>query len=161
MRRGAMAGWWHVILTLVCFVATVTACGPISIGPAETEVPSIAAEARPTLAEAPTTVAETATPVVEPTATTAPAAADASAGQCTVNALRGLRLRAGPGTDYRFIALLPNGEVTNVISRNADSTWIAVRTNAGQEGWLSAQFLNCTAPPDTFPEAPPAPPPPG
>lgn len=49
-------------------------------------------------------------------------------------------LRSGPGTDYPKLALLGAGERVTIIGRNAEATWVRVRTGDGLTGWI-AVFL--------------------
>ena len=134
---------------LVCFLMMLAACGPISIGPAATEVPPTPTDSPAT----PTLEPPTPTPP-PPTAETAPQAAPAGV-ECTVRAINGLRMRGGPGTNFPVSATLPLGEVVNAVARNEQSNWLVVRTRGGAQGWVSAEFVNCQAAPNTLPVAPP------
>ena len=150
-----------VFLILGCFVVVLAACrSPISIGPASTatsppEVTAVAAAATitipPELATELATPSPTETPVPPPPTATQPKPTTAPTVQCTVQAARGLRVRAGPGTNHRVTVGLPSGEVVTARARNADSTWLAVRTRGGQEGWVAAQFVACNPAINTLP----------
>lgn len=52
-----------------------------------------------------------------------------------------LRVRRGPGTNNARIAALPAGSSAQVIGRNAASSWLEIRKQDGQEGWI---FYNST-----------------
>ena len=60
-----------------------------------------------------------------------------------------LNLRAGPATDQPILARLPAGETLTVTgaARTLGATrWLPVRTAAGQEGWVSTEFVVLLAP---------------
>ena len=67
-------------------------------------------------------------------------AADAgsTAGDATVEveALSNLNQRQGPGTDYGVVGSLPQGETAVAVGRNADGSWILVKTASG-EVWMA------------------------
>ncbi len=50
-----------------------------------------------------------------------------------------LRLRAGPGTAYATLAIVPRGEPLPVLARNEAGNWIKVRYR-DQIGWVAAWF---------------------
>ena len=62
-----------------------------------------------------------------------------------------LNLRAGPAADQPILARLPAGEILTVTGpgRTVGATlWVPVKTQAGQPGWVSAEFVVLiTAPP--------------
>ena len=148
-----------VFLILGCFAVLLAACrSPISIGPGSTatsppEVTAVAATATmtipPELATELATPSPTETPV--PPTATKPKPTAVPTVQCTVQAARGLRLRAGPGTNHPVSVGLPFREVITARARNADSTWLAVRTRGGREGWVAAQFVTCNPAINTLP----------
>jgi uncharacterized protein YgiM (DUF1202 family) len=55
-----------------------------------------------------------------------------------------LTLRTGAGTKYRIIGSLTTGDVATVLSRT--DGWTKVRTAEGNEGWVSAGFLQSSPP---------------
>lgn len=57
----------------------------------------------------------------------------------TATTLDALRLRAGPGTSYATLAIIPRGETLSVQGRNAAGSWIAV-TYSGMTGWVAAWY---------------------
>src|SRR5437773_4844232 len=63
-----------------------------------------------------------------------------------------VNVRRGPGTGSAVVATAARGDVLEVLERAGD--WIRVRTRAGVEGYVSAQFVG---PATTAPAAPPAP----
>jgi len=81
-----------------------------------------------------------------------------------------LRIRRGPGTNFEFIALAPQGSVLPVLSRTADSSWLYIDRN-GTRGWVAGWYTNVAgdlnvvpvagsdqpaAPPSAPPQQPPA-----
>ena len=166
MRMGAMVRRRRVRLVVAGLAMMLSACVP-SIGPAPTEVPSSATEL-------PIEVTDTETTTVEATATEVTASADVSTVtavlpastpeplattvsiECTVTA-RSLRLRSGPGTTFAVLGGLVNGQSVTAGTRNADSTWVSVRTTQGLAGWVSADFVSCAQPLDSLPLATPVP----
>ena len=51
-------------------------------------------------------------------------------------------LRSGPSNAYRILHRgLPSGTRLEVLSRDADSGFVQIRTQRGTEGWLPAQYL--------------------
>ncbi len=55
-----------------------------------------------------------------------------------VEALTNLNQRQGPGTNYGVVGSLPQGETATAVGRNEDGSWILVRTESGDEVWMSA-----------------------
>lgn len=71
-----------------------------------------------------------------------------------------LRVRRGPGMNYRPIGSLKRGDLVSALGRNADNFWLAIEYLKNPEtgiGWVSAAFVKLTAPITTLPilEAPP------
>ncbi len=126
-------------LFLACLLMAMTACtSPITIGPAATEIPAIVTVESITVTPeeaTPTDVPPTPTIVVEPT--TAPTI------QCTVGNVRGLRLRAGPGTEYSIVTTLTAGDALTASGKSTEADWLAVTSAAGAEGWVASNFVNC------------------
>jgi uncharacterized protein YgiM (DUF1202 family) len=52
-----------------------------------------------------------------------------------------LNIRKGPGTDQPIIGKAGHNEIVTLVSRTNDQWWL-VRTNAGAEGYASAQYLS-------------------
>jgi murein DD-endopeptidase MepM/ murein hydrolase activator NlpD len=67
-----------------------------------------------------------------------------------VDSSDGLNLRAGPGTDQRVLAVIPNNTMVKVIGRSPDGRWINVTYN-GQSGWADAEFLERPDQPSSSP----------
>ena len=53
-----------------------------------------------------------------------------------------LRVRSGPGANYDIVAYLYNGDTVTVLSIDGD--WAKIRTENGEEGYVSVSFLNMT-----------------
>lgn len=101
----------------------------------------------PTVAVAP--VRPTSTEI--PTATPTPTPVMTARG---VVAADQLRLRSGPDTLFDMVALLDAGAELEILGRSTDSTWLRVRTTAGQEGWVAAEFVGADLPLDRLLVAP-------
>jgi SH3 domain protein len=51
-------------------------------------------------------------------------------------------LRSGPSTGHRILHRgLPSGTRLTILSRDADSDFVQIRTSRGTEGWLPSQYL--------------------
>lgn len=50
-----------------------------------------------------------------------------------------LNLRSGPGTRYRVVREMYNGEYVEILERSGN--WVRVRHESGATGWASARFL--------------------
>jgi SH3 domain protein len=55
-----------------------------------------------------------------------------------------LTLRSGAGLEYRAVGGLKTGDAVKIVSRG--DGWTQVRTNKGEEGWVTAGFLDPEAP---------------
>lgn len=49
-----------------------------------------------------------------------------------------LNVRSGPGLEYSVVAIVNQGNVVNLLGRNADSTWAYVQTATAVLGWVNA-----------------------
>lgn len=71
-----------------------------------------------------------------------------------------LKIRQGPGTDYRTLGVLKRGDKILAIGRSMNGAWFEIqfdKNNKTQQGWVAAQFiqLNGSADSLTFIEEPP------
>jgi uncharacterized protein YraI len=62
----------------------------------------------------------------------------------TIGVSNNLRLRSGPGLDYRILTVIPYGQRAVPLARNIYGTWILVDYN-GTQGWI--YLLHIAAPP--------------
>jgi uncharacterized protein YgiM (DUF1202 family) len=51
-----------------------------------------------------------------------------------------LNIRKGPGTDQPIVGKAAHNEIVSLISKQSDQWWL-VRTDAGEEGYAYAQYL--------------------
>jgi len=51
-----------------------------------------------------------------------------------------LNIRKGPGTDQPIVGKAAHGEIVSMISKQSDQWWL-IRTDAGEEGYAYAQYL--------------------
>ena len=49
-----------------------------------------------------------------------------------------LNVRSGPGLEYSVVTVVNQGNVVNLLGRNADSTWAYVQTATAVLGWVNA-----------------------
>jgi len=54
-----------------------------------------------------------------------------------VEALTNLNQRQGPGTNYGVVGNLPQGQTAVAVGRNADGSWLLIRTASGDEVWMA------------------------
>lgn len=86
---------------------------------------------------------ETDTQAESETPTEGETAAQEAEGTATISTTSGrLRVRSGPGANYDIVAYLYNGDTVTVLS--IDGEWAKVRTEDGEEGYVSVSFLNMT-----------------
>ncbi len=83
-----------------------------------------------------------------------PTSGVAAGAACTARVnVSGLALRSGPGVNFKSITTLSTGETLNVVGRNADSSWFAVRRKLGANGCVSDSYTkptgDCSAAPVT------------
>jgi serine/threonine-protein kinase len=95
-----------------------------------TELPP---SATATIAPAVLSESDTATP--RPTHTPVPTASAEL--RVTVNSVN---LRNGPGTAYRVIGSLQQGDTVLALAKNRDGSWYNVELENGNRGWLAADF---------------------
>ncbi len=53
----------------------------------------------------------------------------------------GVNMRAEPSTDGELLRQVDAGETLSVLGRNSDGTWLHVRTENGETGWMFAELL--------------------
>jgi hypothetical protein len=118
----------------------------VSCGETPTPTPEPTATPEPaTETPAPTATPEpaTPTPTPQPTATPEPPT-PTPAPEGVVNAEPSLNLRAGASTSFDILASLPTGTRVTMLERNADATWVRVRSQEFGEGWVAAEYLDKT-----------------
>jgi hypothetical protein len=60
---------------------------------------------------------------------------------------QGLNVRAGPGTSYPILDVLPAGSRLTVVDRSADGGWVKVCcVREGAPGWVAAELVDLPAP---------------
>ncbi|MBW7880935.1 MAG: SUMF1/EgtB/PvdO family nonheme iron enzyme, partial [Anaerolineae bacterium] len=59
-----------------------------------------------------------------------------------------VNVRAGPGTDYRVVAVADANITITILGQNTEGDWLQVRTSDGRSGWISASQVRLeSAPP--------------
>ncbi len=52
-----------------------------------------------------------------------------------------LNVRSGPGVGYVRVTAVDNGNLVSLLGRNLDTSWLNIRTNNGQQGWVNTRYL--------------------
>lgn len=84
-----------------------------------------------------------------PAETTAPAEEKSASSEKSVFIIDTLStaVRSGPGNEYRSISTVRAGENVTAIGKNPANGFIKIRDDAGNEGWLSGEYITETASP--------------
>src|SRR5262245_31692567 len=70
------------------------------------------------------------------------APASAQNGNAIITNASRVNLRTGPGAGYPVITLVYAGQLVNIVSRNADGSWLQVQLiGGGTTGWVSARYV--------------------
>jgi hypothetical protein len=79
----------------------------------------------------------------------------------TITLIQDMNVRSGPGTNYPVIGPGPAGESTDVLGRNADSSWLQVEYPPADDGigWVYAPLVQVNGDPKTVDVVEVAPPP--
>lgn len=130
------------LFLLVILALALTACGgstqsAIETGIAQTQQISALETAAADLGEA------SATPTPLPSATSAEVGVTEQASQVTTK--QDVNMRAGDGTAYGVMTVIPGGEVLTITGINAAGTWYQVSYH-NATGWVSVDFTNGTKP---------------
>ena len=67
----------------------------------------------------------------------------------------GLRMRSGPGTDYRVLLLLAEDQEVDVLGRDEAGEWLKLSVDSGEEGWVAAEFIDVGVAVEVLPIAEP------
>jgi len=67
----------------------------------------------------------------------------------------GLRMRSGPGTDYRVLLLLAEGQEVDVLGRDEAGEWLKISLDSGEEGWVTTEFVDVGVAVEALPIAAP------
>lgn len=110
----------------------------LTLAPLE-RLPAPTPTATPTATPTP---APTSTPTPAPTATPTPTATPGLA-VVKPGPAQGLNVRAGPGTDYPVLTMLPAGSRLTPVGRDAEGRWVQVCCVAGDRyGWVLAELVD-------------------
>lgn len=71
-----------------------------------------------------------------------PGPTPAPTGATAVVGTGALNVRSGPGIGYSTVTVVYQGYVVSLLGRNGNSTWAKIRTTAGQEGWVNANYIS-------------------
>lgn len=93
-------------------------------------------------------------PPSPPPSTTPPPSPPPSSTNPTATVVTGsLNLRGGPGISFAVVAVLRNGETVFLLARDANSSWVLVRTQSGVQGWANSNYLRTSVPVSSLPVA--------
>lgn len=84
------------------------------------------------------TAEPTNTTPLPPTQTSRPTATQSTEIQLLVSAAN---LRSGPGTESDIIGIVESGEHSELLGKNADGSWLKVRTTDGRIGWIGSSVV--------------------
>jgi N-acetylmuramoyl-L-alanine amidase len=70
-----------------------------------------------------------------------------------------LNVRTGPGMAFPVVTKVAQGQTVTLLGRNANSSWLLVRTSGGQQGWVNSAHINASVPLSSLPvvDSPPSP----
>jgi uncharacterized protein YraI len=51
-------------------------------------------------------------------------------------------MRSGPGTNYKVLVLLAEGQEVDVLGRDEAGEWLKISLDSGEEGWVAAEFID-------------------
>ena len=83
-------------------------------------------------------------PIVDGTPITTPSTTPTTstpAGASAVITTGALNMRSGPGLGYSILGQVYLGQTVSLNGRNSESTWVKATSSNGQQGWLSAGFI--------------------
>ncbi len=69
-----------------------------------------------------------------------------------------LNVRSGPGVGYSVVAWVQQGQTLTLLGRNANNSWVQVRTPASQTGWVNASLVRANVAISSLPVVGTAPP---
>jgi hypothetical protein len=75
----------------------------------------------------------------------------------SVSSLQSINVREGPGTNFSAIVALRPATRVEILGRNNDGTWLNIRMEDGDEGWVSANLIRLQATPTSLPTMTPSP----
>ena len=52
-----------------------------------------------------------------------------------------LNVRSGPGVSYSVVTVVQGGQTLQLLGRNANASWVQVRTPSGHVGWVNATLI--------------------
>lgn len=114
----------------------------------------------PVIVSTPETVVVAAafTETVAPTSTTAPTATVAPTSTPSITALVNaamVNVRSGPGVEFAVLGGVKMDETIVLLGRNADGSWLKMKTEAGQMGWVSSPYMTLPVDLNAIPEVAP------
>lgn len=68
-----------------------------------------------------------------------------------------LNVRSGDNTSYPSLGTVRDGEIVNLLGRNADSSWVVIRSLTGLQGWVASGQIELRVPFTALPVLTPPP----
>ena len=104
----------------------------------------------------PATNAPTRTPTLKPTRVSSPTPTGTPIASAAYHTTDTLRVRSGPGTEYKILDEIPQNFVLDVLGRSQDKKWLAIAyPDFGSLGWINTDFVSPQEGLDDFPIEPP------
>ncbi len=69
-----------------------------------------------------------------------------------------LNVRSGPGPNFPVVTVVYNGDTVTLLGRNADGSWVLIRTQSSVQGWVNSNMLLISVPINSLPVVPGGPP---
>ncbi len=137
--------------------ATEQAIATATLAPNVSRTPRFTATPIPSRTPLPTTTFTASPTVIPPTPSDTPTPSATPPILGSVNSLQSINVREGPGTTFSAIVALRPATRVEILGRNNDGTWLNIRMEDGDEGWVSASLIRIQATPTPLPTLTPTP----
>ncbi len=147
------------VLLVACSTTTSPETVPatLTLAPNVSRTPRFTATPIPTRTPLPTytfTPSETTIPP-SPSNTPSPTVTPPITG--SVNSLQSINMRSGPGVNFDAVEALKPATRVQILGRNNDGTWLNIRLEDGNEGWVSSDLIRLQPTETPFPSLTPSP----
>ncbi len=128
-----------------------------TLAPNVSRTPRFTATPIPSRTPLPTATFTASSTVIPPTPSDTPTPSATPPILGSVNSLQSINVREGPGTNFSAIVALRPATKVEILGRNNDGTWLNIRMEDGDEGWVSANLIRLQATPTPLPTLTPSP----
>ncbi len=128
-----------------------------TLAPNVSRTPRFTATPIPSRTPLPTTTFTASPTVIPPTPSDTPTPSATPPILGSVSSLQSINVREGPGTNFSAIVALRPATRVEILGRNNDGTWLNIRMEDGDEGWVSANLIRIQATPTPLPTLTPSP----